>query len=317
MTKLSHSSKNTYKECSEKYRLKYVERYRTTDLSSSLFFGGALDRAINELLLKHSGKPHKDAKMAFLEAFTMVRSADDTTIDIRQYEGARYFKSDFDSALLKGEDLQGIQGVTDIPKFMDYCRTNTIDINDTKLFNYLNWCSLKEKGLLLLQAYEDQILPQIDMVISIQEEVNLPNVDGDEVIGFIDLICTFKDDPGTVYICDNKTSSSSYTMDNLLTSEQLATYGYAKNIPHAAYIVLDKRLRKKQPIVKTQIIKGVISVDLFDKTIDEFDKTLYNINNQVYDKIDKNKCFSFGRRCEYYDYCWNNSLKNLIKKEEK
>lgn len=109
--------------------------------------------------------------------------------------------------------------------------------------------SLKQKGLLMLKALREQILPQIETVYSVQEPITLENQDesGDSVIGFIDLVVKLKgyDKP---IIMDLKTSSVVYKPDSVKESQQLTLYTYAVGEKYktnlAGFIVLNKKIRK-------------------------------------------------------------------------
>ena len=84
-----------------------------------------------------------------------------------------------------------------------------LDEIDKVFYNYANWISLVRKGVMMIEEYKRTILPQIDEVISIQKKVDLPNADGDNIIGFIDFTGKLKGED-FVRTCDNKTSGRKY-----------------------------------------------------------------------------------------------------------
>ena len=54
--------------------------------------------------------------------------------------------------------------------------------------------------------------------------MSIKNDDNDEIIGYIDFIARFKEDPENIYIVDNKTSSKKYKPEELTESNQLHLY---------------------------------------------------------------------------------------------
>jgi RecB family exonuclease len=148
------------------------------------------------------------------------------------------------------------------------------------------WEALLEKGYILLDAYNKQVLPKVKKVLAIQEPVSLKNSEGDEITGFLDIIVEWED--GKVYLLDHKTSSVKYAEDSARKSPQLALYHYiAKDkykIDGVGYIVLPKKLRKKAPYVDIQIILDKLEEGLEDKTVENFDRINTLISNKVFDK---------------------------------
>jgi hypothetical protein len=182
---------------------------------------------------------------------------------------------------------------------------------DLKLFNYTTWLTLMRKGQLMVQAYREQVLPQIHEVFSIQERVTLPNATGDELTGLIDFTCDFVDEIGTLYICDNKTSSKPYKESTTAESGQLATYCEFKETNKAAYVVVEKKLYKNVPTIRIQVIRDTIPEETFAATFTEYDNALYNVKNEVFEKNFK-ACFEFGRVCPYYKLCKYGKKDGLI-----
>ena len=157
---------------------------------------------------------------------------------------------------------------------------------------------------MLLDAYEEEIMPQIEEVYSIQEKVELPDDSGNVVIGYIDFTCKFIDDDGK-YIVDNKTSSKPYKMSDLVDSRQLHTYAEFKDYGHIAYIVAEKNIRKREPRARINILKGAVVDKTFDLTFDEYSDTLVGIESGEFEMTsDSSKCkMQFGKPCMYYNLC--------------
>lgn len=334
---LSHSAVNKYMECSEKYRLHYIEKLRTKYCSSALFFGSACDRAFERHLIeKKDNLTNEEQEMLkksaielFDEQFKIAYNAEGE-LDIAKSEYAQYFNSDIDTDLLTQEDLSDAQNWASELGFEEINVSDFVgDVKDarrakkplsedeTKLFNYICWMSLRRKGHILVDAYKSDIMPQILKVHTIQERVELTE-GKDKYIGFIDFTAEFVDEPNVIYTCDNKTSSAKYTEDSVRESGQLASYCEYKGNPKAAYVVVEKKLRKREPRYRTQVIKDTIPEETFEKVFDNVGEVLYNVENQSFEKkADSKECFFFGRKCDYFNVCWKDDPSGLIKKEKK
>lgn len=257
--KLSHSATKIYNECSLRYDLHYNKRLRSKTTGSALIFGNALDKAFNKLLIS---KNLTEAEAEFRTAMLNIEY-NKKTIHIPTSPLITYFKSDFDADLLIEEDYQKFGAVAksldytvnprELPAFLEYLhnlkkKRQALNTAEETLFALGNYLSLVRKGILMLKAYNDKILPQIKEVISIQEEIELTNNDGDSITGFIDLVVRLNDD--NIYIADNKTSSDFkyYPDDSAKNSNQLVLYKHAtQHKYHAkgvAYFVLLKKVQK-------------------------------------------------------------------------
>lgn len=326
--KVSHSRLERYKQCSESYRLYSEERLSGIGISSPLFFGSAIDAALELFLLKK--KQDLTERELTLQLTEDAYSMFDKTM--KEQDGqllernplCEYYASDFDSSILKEEDLQLLQKQN--PSIFDFFafweETNKqiqlkkqLSLPVKTLFNHLCWLSLYRKGELLLKAYETDILPKIHRVYAIQKEVQLKNAAGDELNGKIDFIASFTDDPETQWICDHKTSSKPYAEESVSNSPQLHIYCEAESIPRGCFVVLEKSIRKKDPKVRTQIIKDEMYEDLKELTFSNIDATLEKIARREFHKHDSpKKCFFFGKKCPYYEVCWQNDFSNVKKR---
>lgn len=330
--KLSHSARNTYIQCGEKYRLHYKERLRGSKIYSSLFFGSALDEAFSRLLLdKKLVKTEEEEKLLqftpeelFLKNMEQVKH-NGKIEKLSDNVNCDYYTSDYEETLLTEQVLQKLNeyapDVSDIPNFMAEAKAvikakKKLSEDDQKLYNYVTWLTMVEKGLLMIEAYREQVMPQIFEVYSIQERVTLPNEDGDELTGLIDFTGSFVDEPGTMYICDNKTSSKPYKATETAESDQLATYCEYKGTNKAAYVVVEKKLYKKGDRIRTQVIRDLIPEETFSRTFTEYEQVLYSINTGVFEKNFKS-CFDFGRLCHFYRLCKHNKKDGLINMNEK
>lgn len=277
VVRLSHSSKNTFLTCGEKYRLHYIERWRSTLLSSALLFGSAMDNALNFMLGSAKDNPATlDMSLAiFDQNWEQGEDALRQKIDLPLNPNIKYSKYDFDSDLLTKADWKELFKYDS--KFFDtknkidkllYPEKDPktgkkpekipwlqIDENDRSIINYANWLCLQKKGHLLLKAYHSDILPQIKRVLAVQKTVELDDGNGNILNGVIDAVVQLNDNK--IIILDNKTTSTEYEEDSVKISEQLATYYAILNIfaddpenewdhkiDGAGYAVMSKKLIK-------------------------------------------------------------------------
>jgi len=303
-TKLSHSAKDKINTCGALYKYHYIDRLRPDNTTSALFYGKALDDAFGTMLMEKMSPPPPILECPYevfkkaLE-YTEINGEKVLTTDIR----CQYYKGDLEPSLCSDPD----RALVLIEHYSS--------LKDELLqeFNILANESLLNKGKLILDAYQAQVMPQIERVYSIQEKVSLPNDEGDEIVGYIDFICSFIDEPNVQYICDNKTSSKNYKSDSVTTSEQLATYCDYKLLNKAAYIVVNKTMKRKEPYIGIQIIRDTIPDSMFESVFDTYGKALYTIRQEDYGKNFNSGCFFFGRKCSYYNFCRSGDTTGLVK----
>lgn len=335
---LSKTQLEMYKECPRKYQLRYIEKWVSKIQDSPLFFGIAIDEALNCMLvtkkiqlndeeLQYVGKSAKDLFVEKLQNVVVLKE----NVDIRCSELARYSMSDFDKDLLSIDDVKYIiknHNVSEIKltmndweDFVDTCvsvRKNKemLNLPEYRLFNFFCWMSLKNKGLMLIDAYEKEIMPEIVEVHEIQKTIALPNDDGDHIKGVIDFIATFKD--GVTRIMDNKTSSVKYTQKNIDESLQLSIYTEHEQNFEAGFAVLEKKIRKREPRVRTELVFGKVSSEQIDAHFEEVDLVLSDIKSELFHQ-NTNSCFSYGKPCPYKSICDSNNYDGLVctKKENK
>lgn len=334
--RLSHSQLTLFEQCPRKWKFRYKDKLRGPKISSPLFFGSALDDAFSHLLLSKKEDltdTELDQQLTITaeEVFQqkmLVVDHNRQTVELAQSPFADYFASDFSPELMNLSHeklLQSLEPSYKLVDFIDFhlqCKEQfrakkKLQDDDQILYNYMNWLSLNEKGLLMVDAYRNDVIPQIHRVYDIQKRICLPNQDGDEITGLIDFTGSFVDKPGTKYIIDNKTSSKPYSLDSVKESQQLSTYCEAEGIDTAAYIVVEKKLFKKVPHIRTSVIKDTIPESTFDKTFDNFEKVCYSIEREEFPK-NEDSCFAFGKMCEYFVYCKYQDDTGLVKlKDEK
>lgn len=263
--RLSHSSKNTYQTCGEKYRLHYLMRYRPVTISSPLIFGSAIDSALNIML---EGKDDPEILSKAINEFDRNWEIGQNSLreptDMPLNPNIKYSRHDMDPDLLVKRDWADLfkrdknffetksrveadlkSGVTwlDVPE------------DDRMVINYANWMCMSKKGHLLLTAYYNNILPNIKRVLAVQMNIELDDGAGNVLNGVIDAVVETQD--GKVIILDNKTSAQEYDLDSVAGSEQLATYyailnifaedpdhAWTEAVTGAGYAVMSKKLIK-------------------------------------------------------------------------
>jgi len=324
---VSYSALECFEQCSEKYRLRYREKLTSEKIPSPLFFGTAIDAAVELLLLQ------KKVDLTQEELDLLLNEDAYSIFDktMREQNGqllernpnCEYFYSDFDFSLFLEEDIKYLNkaypSIDDLDEFFKYCKRE-LKINGTLkkgtriAYNNIAWLSLYRKGEKMIQAYEKNLIPEIKEVFDIQKEVNLKNESGDKLRGKIDFIASFKDSPDERYIVDNKTSSQAYKDDSVANSVQLAIYCEAENCNRAAYAVMEKKMRVKEPRARTQLIKDEVSDEHKQKVFDKIEKQLNNISEDHFHKKDSPKdCHFFGKPCEFFNLCWHGSMDGLKK----
>lgn len=329
--RLSHSQLSCYNECSMKWKFRYIDKLRSPKISSPLFFGSALDDAFSYLLLAKKEdltdteldiQLNSTAEDVFYNKMLTI-SHNKETVELSQSPFADYYTSDFSPELMNVKHetlLQQLEPAYKLVDFLDFhlqCKEQLaarkkLQKDDQILYNYMSWLSLVEKGKLMLQAYKNDVMPQIHRVYDIQKSISIKNDDGDEISGLIDFTASFTDAPDVKYIVDNKTSSKPYTADSVQTSQQLSTYCHAEDTTKAAYVVVEKKLFKRAPTIRTSIIKDTIPESTFVKTFDNFEKVCYDISASKFKK-NEDACFAYGKMCEYYQICKYDSTEGLVK----
>ncbi len=310
--KLSHSQIQTYLTCSEKWRLHYQKRLRSTWLTSSLFFGNAFDDACSRILLDKkkilSDSDKEFMKLSAEEIFennlTWV-DLNGSDVDVRTHNNIKYFAGDFDETLFQ-EDLSDFERIAAKVK-----GKTRLDQAELMIYYDVMHRSLLAKGKILLVGYREWVEENIAEVISIQETVNLPDGSNNVITGFIDFRAIFKDEPGVIYTIDNKTSSTKYTDRTLRESTQLAFYSEFTGDKKVAYVVIDKKLRKREPRVNIYTVRGPAQESAKVSAFAEAEVVLAGVEAGEFVQ-DFDKCFQYGAVCPYLKLCKYGSKEGLI-----
>lgn len=255
--RLSYSQLRLYSECGQKYKYYYLDKLRERTKSGALFFGTAIDKAV-ESALQH---PEQDEKLVFDKTWThqevngKMTYLPDSTLVV-------YAQSDMDWDLITSEDLSFICAKKEelLPEAADItvkeaynaCATakkqrafRTFKESENKFLNICNWFSLRRKGYLMLEAHRREVMPKISKLVDTQVRIDLTNGDGDSLVGYADMVCHWLDDSEPT-IFDYKTSSIEYEEDSARTSPQLTIYAHAKGIRKVGYIVFRKQISKNR-----------------------------------------------------------------------
>jgi hypothetical protein len=323
--KLSHSAASKYEQCPAMYKYHYIDKIRPIINSSALYFGSALDEAFNVLLeskMEISIQVDKEHTSLLQQAIQKFEDEWDDSYDSNNIE---YFKSDIDLSLLDEPTIKDLKvfdpEVSDHDAFIKECfsilsNKNTLSEEDRKLYNMIAWNCLNVKGKMLIEAYHKDILPQIAKVFDIQKKVELPDDNGNVLIGYIDAVVSFIDAPDRKVVLDNKTSSKAYKQDSVANSPQLATYCEYEQTEWGAYAVVEKTIRKREPKTRTQLIIDKLPENTIDETFNSYNNVLEGITSSSFEKNYDSGCFFFGKPCSYYAYCRSNGenkkgLKNV------
>ena len=277
---ISYSSVEKYNTCPYLYKLHYIERIRSSSISSALFYGGYIGEVFQAKLMNKiiNATPEEKelAKLGIYDYFDeLMKSTNINGKTVELYDPrVIYYKGDYDESLLTPEDFKIIEGVADkLGMFVDDSRLKFEDFieqyymtTDNEIKTYMNWhfyLSLRRKGFMMIDSFMDEIYPNISKVYAIEKPIKIDlSLEGDPemtdyLIGYIDIICDFKImDPklaakleveiGTVkkVLFDFKTSSARYGQKKLIESVQLNLYDYVEGNIDIGYIVAVKKIKK-------------------------------------------------------------------------
>jgi len=296
--KLSHTQKELYNVSPMAWFIKYVLKYKEKVMTSPLFFGSLVEEGVNALL---EGSDLESALIHFEELFISydVNGKDEC---LKTSKNVKYSKADYQELLFTEEELI-------LHKEMDH----------TEKAYY----SLLRKGKMMITEFHDNILPNIKRTIAMQEPINIKNEYGDEIIGFADMIVEWKD--GRILVLDLKTSASPYKKDAVLTEEkgsQTALYYEALKdkykLDGAGFLVLEKKVRVRDPQMRSQILIDVPPEELIQETFDNFDKVFYDIRQAKF-PCTAPVCNRFGKKCSNAGFCSSGGVDvtGLVRKEVK
>ena len=344
--KLSYSSVNRYKACPNKF--KYSKLYRSKKIPSVLPFGKAVEEGIMALLL---GSSLQEA-LAVFEANWLTEDSFGDKRKIYGNTAVEYYTSDYDKNLIAGfmdqaMDLEATE-LTSKSNWQEafediidkHKKKKKTTAQEEAFFSKIMWNCCKVRGEIMIQSFHEQILPQVEEVVKIkgtplvQKEVSFSNEEGDEIVGYSDVVLKLKkiDKP---IIFDIKTSFARYSKHQIDSSEQLKIYSAALyeelNSRYAGYIVLVKKVKiakscsscghvreglaknckqcKKGQYDKLsysndiQLVYKEFKENELEDVMEEYGKVAMAIKNNLFYKNASN-CDQYNRKCDYYDLCW-------------
>jgi hypothetical protein len=286
---LSHTAKEKYLQCPLAYYMHYILRLRERVLGSALPFGSAIDEGAGALA---EGKTLDEALKVFDDAWTNPE-INGVVVDGPTTDLIRFSKAD------------SVEGLADTP-----------------------WESLKIKGHMLIKAYQKEVMPLFKDVLAVQHKIELDNETGDKIVGYIDKIVELK--TGEKVLFDDKTSSQKYPSDIITNvdgpsvdkAKQLALYYTAAvsefGLNKVGFIVMEKKIRSKEPRHRIQVLTGNIPESIIDKTFDEFNQVLYNIRMGKFPSNHPN-CDSYYGKCICHEYVKSDTMdtERLIRLKDK
>lgn len=312
--KISYSANSKYQTCPRQYYFHYLRKLREEKQGSPLLFGGAMDQGLNVLLVEKNNITK--AKEVFTQSF-MKTNYNGKDYNAMLNEGVKWGKWDLDPSISLGSEALALY---------ELYKNDGIS---------QEWLSMYQKGLLMLDAYQEQIRPHIGEVLAVQEYIKIEDEEGNYIRGYIDFVATWEPDAtqpnynpeweqwrGKTIIFDNKTSSMTYKDDSVQNSDQLGTYSEFLTdkfrADAAGYIVIPKKIRKfKQPLIPIQVLINKVDDQVIQKIFVQYTQT---IQGHKYGNFPPNfnSCHGNPFPCPYKNYCHRNSLDGLVEvKSEK
>lgn len=243
--KISNTQRSLYLQCSKKYYYRYKRKMRPRAKGSALYFGSAFDAA-SDILINQKDLPQ--AKERFTDLW-MVHEQNlnckfsKTDLDVRLYESSDLAKIEAAAGNLnvseakkrfdKSGEVETL--IKDIKKMKEQSFMRDLTLEEERFLHYATVLSMLRKGYLMLDSFHINISPHITGVIGTQVKTEVHNGLGDEITGYIDLLCNMenytlpngrvlnKDD---LVVADVKTAGVTYwsKLDDLNNSDQLDSY---------------------------------------------------------------------------------------------
>jgi hypothetical protein len=343
---LSFSGYEKYHQCPKKYDLHYNHKIRPDSLSNHLLFGSATDKALNEILLgKTDADAIKAAQVELARLFTETVNVESSDFDseLLSEETLELLVQKLKDAGWTGSNPSVLaQSLFEKRSF-----GGELTPDQTKMLNILVYFSWLEKIQLIIQGFRDYVEPQIEEIVSVQTYVKR---------GILDFTVKLKGVDGII-IGDNKTAGKDYDDSAVRTSVQIASYGASKGA-YIVFNKTVRKNRTKvcsvcgnngtgkrhktcdaqveawpdgpydrcngewtetiSPEIVPQIIVDDISEHTRTMVETAFQDTETLIDSGVFPRNLSTCSKQFGRKCDYYDYCWNNGdMKGLVKKDGK
>ncbi len=137
----------------------------------------------------------------------------------------------------------------------------------------------------------------------------MTNDEGDQFIGYIDLIAEWED--GRTVVFDNKTTSKKYEENSAKESKQLATYLATEKYEYIGFIVIEKKIRKNTPKVRIQVIIDKVDDSLIESVYEDYDRVNTLIKRGEFPQ-NFNSCESVYGKCQFFNICRSGDFEGLI-----
>jgi len=310
--RLSFSAVDTFNSCARKYKLNYIDKIRPIQKPSPFSFGSSIDEASEHYLNNLGDVCNAFKSLAVYETAMRKEHAEN---DVKYSQVDVQLELIEESVLDKIVDGSGMD-IEDPKDFLKYCKENMLHLDESeiKLLKSIQIEAVVAKGKMMLPLLFDWADENIEEVHSCQRKIEVSNEEGDTFVGYLDFEVTLKN--GKRYIIDLKTSSNPglyYPDDSACNSDQLAIYSEHTDIENVGYFVLDKKIRKREPRVRSREVRGIITEEKKDEIFTKIEETRIKINEGRFNK-NTDACFNFGK-CVYFNYCKNGSMSGLCKKE--
>lgn len=346
---LSYSGYSTYSTCPKKYDYHYNEKIRPESEPFHLVFGSATDKALNVVLENKKAESEQTDQTIRFEALNEAAKE-----MFRLFKKKILFSStDFDGEILtelteevmfrklarvgwKGSNPSDLASSL----FQSITMGDSLTKNQFKALKYLVFFSSIEKISLIIDAFNDYVVPRIKRIVSVQANVKRGILDFEaELIGVDGIV-----------VCDNKTAGRDYEQDAVINSVQLAGYGAKVG----AYIVFNKTVKKNRtkecsickkngtgqrhktcdatvdgvrcngdwietitPEIVPQIIIDKVPEHNREMVETAFSETELLIETKVFPRNLNNCGKQYGQPCPYINLCWKNDMSGLKKEEIK
>lgn len=354
--RISHSSATLYQTCPTRWKYHYRDKLRSKKQNAGLLFGSAMDAAFNARFKDDSKNP--------LDVFNYnwrFQEVNKQKVYLPTCTDIAYSKTEFDEDLLKQEDLDKyrekynedpLTSFYALDKKRETFGFDNFSIEEKERYNFMCWHTLFRKGHLFLEALEKQIVPNIEEVLSVQQQVKLNNSEGDTIIGYADMVCRWKGYT-TPIIVDFKTSAREYDKDDVLRSPQLSLYMHDLTDKFqtrlAGFVVFVKRIMKNKTkhcsicdhdgsgtrfktcnntidekrcdgawnekvrlSVWVQVLINEVPIATEELILENMDYINQAIKNGVFHR-NLSSCVQPWGKCPYHDLCWHGSDEGLTK----
>lgn len=340
--RLSYSKVAMYKDSPHHYWCSLT--HEPIMQASAFAFGAAFEAGVTALL---EGKTLEEASQIFeTEWHTRPANKWEDERQIFDSQTIFFYQSDYERDILEKEDLKQIDKwflelVKDVKadsleyaeNLFDRIKNNEkLSDNDRIFMNRVFWISCKKRGPLMLKAFKEQLMPEIEEVIAAQKPIALETEDGNVITGYIDYIVKLKGHSKPI-IMDLKSAGRPYDQHQLISSDQLGIYALAEDLNTVGYWVVLKKVtfetscdkcghlrtnsRKtkcescetgkytvKTPKVGTQTLIHEITAKRLEIIAKDYSEVMTAVANGL-DWRNPKACVAYNTHCDFYENCIN------------